>query len=165
MSDKEGTEMARAAEEVADPHAAQFVLHPRLIVTDDDSIEESKRAERKVLEKKCFFKTADELTENPDICFCMDVAPECKDYRLQALVHKMDRLLLDDEADDDGDAEGENESVQDKIKKIERQQRLARTVFGIDPQKKKNKKIGRTVFYVTVGQMKHTQIFLKTVLL
>jgi hypothetical protein len=172
MGDKqEGTEMARAADSAITSAAAvsQIQVFQRLIVTDDDSIEKSKRAERTVQGKPCLFKLADELTENPDICFCMDVAPECKDYRLQALLHQMDKMLLEGQTDSggypgDGADQDEFESVEEKIKDIERKQKLARSVFAIDTQNKKKNRIGRSVFYVTVGQMKHTQIVLKPVM-
>jgi hypothetical protein len=164
MGDKqEGTEMARAAEVANVPITTQQIkLYPRLIVTDDDStIEECKHVKRG---KQCWIKTVDESTENPNICFCMDVAPECKDYRLQALLHRMDKMLLEDEAEGGRERLSlASESLDAKIEKIERKQKLARTIFPIDPHKEKNKssKIGRTVFYVTVGQMKHTQIVLR----
>jgi hypothetical protein len=73
----------------------------------------------------------------------------------------MDKELLGDDLKKI--CEGSNESLDDKIKNMERRKKLARTAFAIDPDKEKNKNIGRTVFYITVGQMKHTQIVLKTV--
>ena len=162
----EGTEMAKAADSAITATASHISLYPRLIVTDDDSIEKSKRAERMVQGKQCLFKPADEFTETPDVCFCMEVGPECKDYRLQAMLHQMDTILLKDdvgggEFDDWGDKE--YDSVEDKINDIVRKQQLARSIYPVDPRAKKNKRIGRTVFYVTVGQMKHTQIILKKV--
>jgi hypothetical protein len=134
--------------------------------------------------KTCWFKTDTNVKEPGKICFANGVSPESKDYTLQVLLNQMDKKLMEDYHENHSavqEAATDND-IHQKLYNIERQQKLERTIFAIDtenddaPQqnKKKNKnkkgekesvrsdrRTGRTVFYVTVGQMKHTRIFLK----
>jgi hypothetical protein len=149
--------------------AKRVFLAPRLIVADDDPtqvVDKSKIAKRENVggsNKACYFKAADQLTENPNICFGMDVSPDCRDYALQALLHQMDnKIYMGHEIEASVQQETGN-----KIDKVltEKDQSLheTKTIFLINKKNPKKHSVGRMVFLVTVGQMKHFQISLKPV--
>jgi hypothetical protein len=182
-------------------------LHPRFVVvedTGDPSVKLKERKEKSISvpvfgkpttlisrendDKKTsrWFKVDDDSSGSGKICFAKGVSPEIKGYALQVLLNQMDKKLMEDyyESRNDGDDTNSNavgNDIHQKVRDLERQQNLDRTVFAIDtqcdediPMKKRGKKTkdekestskdrrsGRTVFYVTVGQMKHTRIILK----
>ncbi len=140
-------------------------LRRRLIVTDDDPTKDTSVDEAKVVHrenvggpgKTCWFKNADELTEHPMICFAKGVSPDCRDYTLQKLIHEMDNCILQIKASDD-----KTDRIE-KLSEMDRQHRETKAIFVIDKKNSKKHSVGRTVFFVTVGQMKHSQISLKSV--
>jgi hypothetical protein len=148
---------------------------------------ESTLFQRQVGGKPCWFKIDDKVSELGDICFANGVSPESKEYELQDLLHQMDEKLIQDYYQKHNADTEEDDGIHNKIQKLERKQKLNRTVFAIDTQKdddtpyqrrgsagswvtnKKGEKesessdrrTGRTVLYLTVGQMKHTRILLR----
>ena len=79
------------------------LLRPRLIVADDDPAINDKLIKREnVGGKTCWFKEADELTENPKICFGMGVSPNCRYHTLQALLLRMDNQIIAGHEDQNG---------------------------------------------------------------
>jgi hypothetical protein len=127
--------------------------------------------------KTCWFKLDDNLSERGKVCFAKGVSPESKDYTLQVLLNRMDKELMEDYHNShSADPAAAEDQIHKKVQNFSRQQNLDRTVFSIDSQddetrktkkgknkdKFKDRRAGRTVFYVTVGQMKHTRIFLKS---
>ncbi len=133
--------------------------------------------------KTCWFKVDDNASERGKVCFAKGVSPESKDYTLQVLLNRMDNALIEDyHQNHSADSEAADNDIHKKVQKFERQQNLDRTIFSIDTRnddykqktkrngrnktgveksESKDRRTGRTVFYVTVGQMKHTRIFLK----
>ncbi len=138
---------------------------PRLIVTDaDPTIDEAEVVKRENVGgpgKTCWFKNADELTEHPMICFAKGVSPDCRDYTLQALIHRMDNCIEHEIKASDAKID----PIEKKLSERDRKHHETKAIFLIDQKNSKKHSVGRTVFFVTVGQMKHFQIFLKTVLI
>ncbi len=141
---------------------------PRLIVADYDAAIESELVKRENVGgpgKTCWFKAADELTENADICFGMGVSPDCRDYTLQALLQQMDHEIVQVQKCKFKGRLNSEDHVEKILSSKDKKQHATRTVFLLNKHKKEPKKhiVGRTVFYVTVGQMKHSKICLKSV--
>ncbi len=149
------------------PASKVFTL-PRLIIADQDP-DESKIVKRDNVGgpgKTCWFKEADELTENPEICFGMGVSPESRDYTLQALLQKMDNDLIKKQQSRSGLGRPDRENhIENYLNDKDKEHHATRTVFMVNKNKKDSNKnlVGRTVFYVTVGQMKHSRIFPRSV--
>ncbi len=176
-------------------------LHPRFVVVEDDPTlklnvvpKEEKVISRKVYDKEstlfqrqvggkpCWFKIDDKVSELGDICFANGVSPESKEYELQDLLHQMDEKLIHDYHQKHNADIEVDDGIHNKIQKLERKQKLNRTVFAIDTQndddtpnqrrgrnrkgekesESSDRRTGRTVLYLTVGQMKHTRIVLKS---
>jgi hypothetical protein len=131
-------------------------------------------------DKTCWFRADDNSSERGKVCFAKGVSPESMDYTLQVLLNRMDETLIDDyHQNHSTDPAAADDDTQQKVQKFVRKQHLDRMIFSIDtkpdddaPKKKKkwgktgeeespDRRTGRTVFYVTVGQMKHTRIMLK----
>ena len=151
----------------AAPSSRVFAL-PRLIVADYDPEIQSELVKRDNVGgpgKTCWFKAADELTENPDICFGMGVSPDCRDYTLQALLQQMDHEIIQVQKRRFEGQQNSEDNVENFLSGKDREQLATRTVFMLNKHNKYPKKhlVGRTVFYVTVGQMKHSKIFSKSV--
>ena len=187
--------MAGTEVEVRDAEP-NVTLHPRFVVVEDDPYiklkdvpkeekvisravygKESALFSRNVGGKTCWFKVDDKVSETGNICFANGVSPDSKEYMLQDLLHRMDKVLIDDYHQSRSAVVADDE-IHKKVQKLERTQQLNKTIFAIDtqddddiPNKKKGKKkhgekksdrrTGRTVLYLTVGQMKHTRMFLK----
>ena len=160
--------LTRLASSLTDTMREVFLL-PRLVVSDDDptkdkTVEEEKLVKRENVGgpgKTCWFKEADELVEDPKICFCMGVSPDCRDYTLQALIHQMDNKIEMERQKKAGDKQDDH--IEKTLSAKDMKQHETKTIFLIDKKDSKTHSVGRTVFVVTVGQMKHCQIFLKSV--
>ncbi len=154
---------------ITDTAMRHIFLRQRLVVSDDDptkdkTVDEGKLVKRENVGgpgKTCWFKEADELTEDPDICFCNGVSPDCRDYTLQALIHHMDNKIEMERKMKAEKVQGGH--IEQTLSAKDMKQHETKTIFLIDEIKSKEHSVGRTVFVVTVGQMKHFQIFLKPV--
>ena len=171
------------ASETAQP---QIQMYPRfLVVPDNETLKlkeeksnttvkniggkDYKLFKREVTGVSTWFRVADEYHEHGKICFAKEVSPETQEFSLQHLLHKMDEAIMDSNLDDE-DSDDDAENVSGRVKAFVRKQAIDRTIFSYDPSSKKgdvcasdNRK-GRTVFYVTVGQIKQTRITIKSAL-
>jgi hypothetical protein len=143
---------------------------------------------RDIIGGPTWFRVDDHSTEIGKICFATDVSPETRDCSLQNLLLKMDNAILSDFEERDNMTSEENadqniadvDAVQKRVQAFTRKQVMNRTIFSYDETRPRNRKgkhrasddeiyasdrrKGRTVFYVTVGQMKHTRIKIKSAL-
>ena len=176
---------ANGAQESDDPQMyPRFVVvpdTPQLNLKDEgENVTETKRQiggkecslfKRSILSAPTWFKVDDDSKEHGKICFAKNVSPEIRECSLQNLLHEMDKKIIQTECgDDSGDESADGDAVKSRLHAFARKQVIDRTIFAYDKAASKNsasgddevrasdRRRGRTVFYVTVGQMKHTRI-------